>query len=184
MGVPKQRIGVLERAFLCSTFYSFCYHPHQVNARSDRDRGIGFLIVARPGNIMAILVTGGTGFVGLNVVEALVARGDEVVVFDRGALPAVAERMFESRRARLEVINGDVLDQARLAEVVRSRNIGRIVHCAAITSGRARSRRPGAIVDVNAGHGGVLNAARLWCKACRTPVPVPTANPATSDSYL
>ena len=36
---------------------------------------------------MAILVTGGTGFVGLNVVEALLARGEEVVMFDRGAPP-------------------------------------------------------------------------------------------------
>jgi len=30
-----------------------------------------------------ILVTGGAGFVGLNVAEQLLARGDEVVIYDR-----------------------------------------------------------------------------------------------------
>ena len=32
-----------------------------------------------------IVVTGGAGFVGLNVVEQLVARGDAVLVFDVAA---------------------------------------------------------------------------------------------------
>ena len=31
---------------------------------------------------MAVLVTGGAGFIGSHVAEALVARGDEVVVLD------------------------------------------------------------------------------------------------------
>jgi len=39
---------------------------------------------------MAILVTGGSGYVGLNVVEALARAGREVVSFDRVLPPPVA----------------------------------------------------------------------------------------------
>ena len=111
---------------------------------------------------MAILVTGGTGYVGLNVVEALLARGDEVVVLDRGPLPEIAARIFTPWRERLEVIEGDVLDRGKLSSLLESRQIRRIVHCAAITSGAEREARdPATIVDVNLqGMVSVLSAAR------------------------
>ena len=35
-----------------------------------------------------ILLTGGTGFVGLNVAEQLAARGEKVVLFDLSPPPA------------------------------------------------------------------------------------------------
>ncbi len=41
-----------------------------------------------------ILVTGGAGFVGLNVAEQLLARGDGVLLFDVKPPPAA----FSSRR--------------------------------------------------------------------------------------
>jgi nucleoside-diphosphate-sugar epimerase len=100
--------------------------------------------------------------VGLNVVEALLARGDEVVVLDRGALPDIAARILASHRGQLDVIEGDVLDQAKLSALFDSHNVRRIVHCAAITSGAEREARdPGAIVNVNLrGMVSVLSAAR------------------------
>ena len=62
---------------------------------------------------MAILVAAGTGFVGLNLVEALLARGDSVVILSNGPLPGMAEPVLARLPGRLTVIAGDVRD-ARL----------------------------------------------------------------------
>jgi len=50
---------------------------------------------------MRALVTGGGGFLGGAVVDALLARGDEVVSIARGDYPALAARGVSVRRADL-----------------------------------------------------------------------------------
>ncbi|HYL87664.1 MAG TPA: NAD(P)-dependent oxidoreductase [Burkholderiales bacterium] len=94
-----------------------------------------------------ILVTGGAGFVGLNVVEQLRARGDEVRVYDveRPALDVPFER-------------GDVTQS--LDQVLDG--VTRIIHLAAITADAARDARdPRRIAEVNfLGTLNVLEAAR------------------------
>ena len=76
---------------------------------------------------MAILVTGGTGFVGLNLVEALLARGDSVVILSNGPLPGMAEPVFARLPGRLTVIAGDVRDARLVGDAVRRHGIERIV---------------------------------------------------------
>ena len=111
---------------------------------------------------MATLVTGGAGFVGLNIVEALLERGDDVVLFDTGKLPRAAERALERHRARLSLENGSVLDAHRIDSVFSTRAIERVIHAAAITSGAEReAREPASILDVNLrGTINALEAAR------------------------
>ncbi len=77
---------------------------------------------------MRVLVTGGAGFVGSNVVDALVARGDEPVALDdlssgdRGNLaPGVPLRV------------ADVADEPALFDAVRGEVFDAVVHCAAKT---------------------------------------------------
>lgn len=111
---------------------------------------------------MAVLVTGGGGFVGLNLVEALLARGEEVILFDSGALPPAAREMLSGYGRQLNVAPADVRDSAQVNQVFESHGIDRIVHCAGVTSGTAREiRDPGTIIDVNVrGTLNVLEAAR------------------------
>jgi nucleoside-diphosphate-sugar epimerase len=111
---------------------------------------------------VAILVTGGGGFVGLNLVEALLGRGEEVVLFDSGMLPRTAQRALMPHAGRLNVARADVRDAAQVNQVFESHRIEFIVHCAAVTSGAAReAREPGTTVDINInGTLNVLEAAR------------------------
>lgn len=117
---------------------------------------------------MSILVSGGAGFVGLNVVEALLARGERVVLLDRGALPPGAQRVCARHADYLAIAAGDVLDAESLAAAVEQHRVERIVHCAAVTSGPQREASdPASIIEVNLkGTVNVLAAARR-CKVKR-----------------
>ncbi len=99
----------------------------------------------------AILVTGGAGFVGLNLVEALLARGEHVVVFGReAALPDPAPSRFGRLPGRIEVIQGDVRDEAALKALFRDRRIDRVFPFAAVTAGPVREAAdPQVVLDVN-----------------------------------
>jgi nucleoside-diphosphate-sugar epimerase len=111
---------------------------------------------------VAILVTGGGGFVGLNLVRALLERGEEVILFDRGGLPPAAQRALARHGRWLNVAQGDVRDPAHVNQVFESHRIEFIVHCAAVTSGAAReAREPGTIAEINIkGTLNILEAAR------------------------
>ena len=80
-----------------------------------------------------ILVTGGCGFIGLNLAEAWLTRGDEVVLFDRNPLPPEAARAFAALPGEVVVTQGDIQD---------GEAVGTALHAAAPASVAApRSRR-------------------------------------------
>jgi nucleoside-diphosphate-sugar epimerase len=110
----------------------------------------------------AVLITGGAGFVGLNVAEALLARGEEVVVFGREALPEAAARAFAPLPGRLAVVQGDVRDEAALRAVFAAHRVDRVLPFAAVTAGPAReSAEPETVLQVNVtGVIATLRAAR------------------------
>ncbi|MGX9787413.1 3-beta-hydroxysteroid dehydrogenase [Mycobacterium sp. MMS18-G62] len=70
-----------------------------------------------------VLVTGGSGFVGANLVTELLDRGHDVRSFDRAASPLPAH-------PRLEVLEGDICDADTVAKAVDG--IDTIIHTAAI----------------------------------------------------
>ena len=88
------------------------------------------------------VVTGGAGFIGSNLVHALLARGDRVRVFDD--LSTGRPVNLEDVRADIELVDGDVRDAEGVAHMMRGAAV--VFHQAAIPSvarerGAIRSRR-------------------------------------------
>ena len=99
--------------------------------------------------VVKTVIFGGAGFVGLNIAEALLARGDEVVIADRNALPARAVARFSTLPGRLGILQGDVRHPEFVSEAIPL-GIDAVIWGVAITAGTARERAsPGEIVDIN-----------------------------------
>jgi UDP-glucose 4-epimerase len=84
------------------------------------------------------LVTGGAGFIGSHIAEALVQRGDKVRVLDNLSTGSPAN--LAPFRDRLEFIEGDLLDAATVAQVVRG--VDCVFHEAALASVPASVETP------------------------------------------
>ncbi len=112
---------------------------------------------------MAIMVTGGTGFVGLNLVQALLARGEHVVVVALDDFPAPAQRVLARLPGRLESIRADIRDAEAFTSLLRKHQVDRLFPFAAITSGPAReAEAPELVIQVNLlGFIAQLRAARV-----------------------
>lgn len=101
---------------------------------------------------MAVLVSGAAGFVGLNVVAALLAAGEAVVAFD--ALPAPARAP-----AGATWVQGDIRSAADWDRAFAAGPVTALLHAAVVTAGAARERAdPETIVAVNIG--GAVAAVR------------------------
>lgn len=108
---------------------------------------------------MTIMVIGGCGFIGMNVAEAYLKAGQAVVLFDRNALPPVAEAQFGKLSGALSIALGDVASTEALERAMRAHHVDRVFYGAALTAGPARERRdPGGIFTVNLA--GLANAIR------------------------
>lgn len=101
-----------------------------------------------------ILLTGGAGFVGLNVAEQLLGRGEAVLIFDLRPPPPFFSKVF--------FVQGDVTDRSALQQVFSKQKIDRVIHMSAITAGPERdAREPLRIAEVNLiGTLSVLEAAK------------------------
>jgi UDP-glucose 4-epimerase len=86
---------------------------------------------------MRVIIFGGTGFVGLNLASALLARGHHVTLYDRKQLPAAAERFLANHREKLEVVQGEIMDTDRIGALI-AKGCDAIVLGAAITAGARR----------------------------------------------
>ena len=101
-----------------------------------------------------VLLTGGAGFIGSHVAEALLARGDRVVVidtFDTFYDPAIKRRNVEAALAhpRYLLVEGDIREAATLARAWREAPFHGVVHLAARAGVRPSIQQPALYDDVN-----------------------------------
>lgn len=117
---------------------------------------------------MPILITGGCGFVGLNIAAALLERNELVVLYGPDRPPAAAERYLRSLSGSIAIEFGDVRDRAQLMQAIRNHQTTSLVHGAAITAGAEReARQARAIADVNLGGTIEVLEAALACGITR-----------------
>ena len=105
---------------------------------------------------MPVLVTGGAGFIGSHLVDALVALGARVTVLDD---LSTGDQNNLAHHPELRFVQGSILDAHALADAARDARC--VFHLAALASVPESIERPGAYHDVNAtGTLRVLEAAR------------------------
>jgi nucleoside-diphosphate-sugar epimerase len=110
---------------------------------------------------MRVIVTGGAGFVGGNLVRALVARGDEVVVVDN-LVTTWSLRLIEDVADRIQFVHGDV----RLAEDLERLGPGpfdRVYHLAASFANELSMEYPN--IDMHSNIEGTMNVLAMAQRA-------------------
>jgi UDP-glucuronate 4-epimerase len=98
-----------------------------------------------------ILLTGGAGFIGSHVTEALLARGDRVTVLDNFNDfydPAIKRANLAHVRGA-EVVTGDIRDAALVARLFASGAFDAVIHLAAMAGVRPSIQDPLHYEDVN-----------------------------------
>lgn len=99
---------------------------------------------------MSILITGASGFVGLNIAETLLGQGRDVVLFSNAPLPEAAREALARLPGEMHVVLGDVRERRDLDRAFSAFRPSHVVHAAAMTPGAARERTEGrATVEVN-----------------------------------
>ena len=109
---------------------------------------------------MRTLVTGGAGFIGSNLVDALVARGDEVTVLD-DLSSGSRENLSGALEAGAQLVTGDVRDREAVEEAFAGARPGLVFHLAAQMDVRRSIEDPGFDASVNVvGTANLLDASR------------------------
>ncbi|HNQ93591.1 MAG: NAD-dependent epimerase/dehydratase family protein [Anaerolineales bacterium] len=94
---------------------------------------------------MKTLVTGGAGFIGSHIAEALLARGDSVRVLDN--FSAGKRENIAAIAKDVEIIEGDLRDSSRVGEAVRGMDA--VFHSAAFVSVPQSMDEPQECFDIN-----------------------------------
>jgi nucleoside-diphosphate-sugar epimerase len=99
---------------------------------------------------MTTLVTGATGFTGINIVRILAEAGETVIALGHRPASPECHQFLRGLDDKVQFVVGDVLDTAGMLSLAEGNGVQRFVHGAAITpSGDVERSIPQHIVNVN-----------------------------------
>lgn len=100
---------------------------------------------------MKVLVTGGAGFIGSHLCEALLARGDEVVILDNfnDFYDPAIKRQNAAELEGAVLVEGDIRDEALVGKLFEEHALDGVVHLAAMAGVRPSLVDPLLYQDVN-----------------------------------
>ncbi len=108
-----------------------------------------------------VLVTGGFGFIGAHVVQALVRAGSRVVIIDRQVDGNAADEILGADERRgIHVIGGEIPMTRDLTRLLVSERVDQIAHLASPLSVETESDPRMAVYGMVAPHTAILDAAR------------------------
>lgn len=119
-------------------------------------------------------VTGGSGFVGANLVQRLVDEGSRVVVLERDRISPNSLDVFELRN-KVDVVTGSVDDLALMERVMNEFQPVFVFHLAAQALVNAANRSPVSTFEAN------IRGTYMLIEACRRSERHPTVVVASSD---
>lgn len=103
-----------------------------------------------------VLVTGGVGFVGSHIAEALLTMGMKVVIYDifNSETTVSAEKqenatILQNDGAHLCVVHGDIRDKENLVKTIKEHGITAAIHVGGMVDDRRSVFHPGEYIDVN-----------------------------------
>ena len=107
---------------------------------------------------MSILITGGMGFIGVGLAHELVAKGEDVILFDIAVRP---ERVADIKD-NVRIIHGDLKVWPEVMNVVKDNKVKDIFHLGAMLSVPSEGNPWGSFQTNVAGTMYVLEAARFF----------------------
>jgi UDP-glucuronate 4-epimerase len=99
-----------------------------------------------------ILVTGGAGFIGSHLCEALLADGSELVViddFNDFYDPAIKRKNIDGIRDRITLVEGDIRDAALVDSIFAQHQFAKVFHLAARAGVRPSIADPRLYISTN-----------------------------------
>ena len=112
---------------------------------------------------MNFLITGGAGFIGSHLAEALVARGDRVIVYDDLSTGRLGNLKSIMKKKNFSFIKGDILDKRLLGGAIK--RVDMVFHLAAVVGVRYVLEHPLKTLEVNVrGTENVLSLAHGYRK--------------------